>query len=427
MKLVVTAEHHFVRSPDGTHWGPDSMTYRFWERYLDVFDRVSVVVRVRNVDRVSAEFTRADGPGATIRGMPEYTGPREYLRVRREFQRAAANATGPDDAVLLRVGCSPLAAAVESELGKRNQPFGVEVITDPYMVFAPGAIRHPLRPAFRRMYTRQLQRQCTNAVAATYVTRAALQERYPAGATTFVTSYSDVDLPPQALVDRGRSGELRGSVPTVVSIGSMAQLYKGFDVLIDAIARCAQRGLNVNLILVGDGKHRPELEHQVRQLGLQRQVTFTGQLAGGTAVRTELDKADLFVLASRTEGLPRAIIEAQARALPCLGTRIGGIPELLDETCLVRPDDAEDLAESMLAMMRDPIRRAFESERNLTAARTFSQSEIAARRLTFLRELRDRTCVELPRRSLIPPSTSQSLQSRSLVSSAGHRPEGADQ
>ncbi len=47
MRLVITAEHHFVKSPDGAFWGPDSMTYSFWERYLAVFDGVSVVARVR--------------------------------------------------------------------------------------------------------------------------------------------------------------------------------------------------------------------------------------------------------------------------------------------------------------------------------------------------------------------------------------------
>ncbi len=391
MRLVITAEHHFVRSPDGAFWGPDSMTYRFWQRYLEVFDHVSIVARVRSVDQVDPEFTRIDGEGVSLHRLPEYVGPRQYLAVRRSFLREARAAITPQDAVLLRVGCSPVAAAVESVLDRRGQQFGVEVITDPHMVFAPGAIRHPLRPMFRRMFTRQLQRQCQHAAAATYVTRSALQERYPAGAETFATSFSDVDLPPSAFVAHSRPAASPTTPPSVVSIGSMAQVYKGFDVLIDALALCAAQGFPVKATLVGDGRHRTELEQRARRVGLQELVTFTGQLAGGQPVREQLDRADLFVLASRTEGLPRVMLEAQARGLPCIGTRVGGIPELLDDDSLVPPDDAKSLAARIVAFLRDPQRMASASAHGLNNAHEYGDAVLHARRVRFLRELHART------------------------------------
>ena len=62
---------------------------------------------------------------------------------------------------------------------------------------------------------------------------------------------------------------------------------------------------------------------------LRDRVRFRGQLTTPVDVRAELDRADLFVLPSRQEGLPRAMIEAMARALPCIGSSVGGIPELL--------------------------------------------------------------------------------------------------
>lgn len=391
MRLVITAEHHFVKSPDGAFWGPDSMTYSFWERYLAVFDGVSVVARVREVETVAGEYTRIDGPGVSVHGLPEYVGPRAYFKVRREFRRRAALAVNASDAVLLRVGCSPLAAAVESTLRTTGHPYGVEVISDPHMVFARGAIRHPLRPAIQRIFTRQLKRQCTHATAATYVTRSTLQALYPAGPAAHATSCSDVNLPDHAFVDDPRPGALLADVPTILSIGSMAQVYKGFDVLIEAVARCTARGLPLRLVLIGDGRHRPELEQQVARLGLHEHVTFTGQLPGGGAIREHLDRADLFVLASRTEGLPRVIIEAQARALPCLGTRIGGIPELLDESCMVPANDPEALARSIARLVSDPVLRARQSARNLTLARTYAEAELQGRRIGFLQELRRRT------------------------------------
>src|ERR1043166_5635017 len=108
-------------------------------------------------------------------------------------------------------------------------------------------------------------------------------------------------------------------------------MYKAPDVLIRAVAQCVAAGFDLTLHVVGDGKHRPELEQLASALGVSDRVIFLGLLPAGAAVRERLDRSDLFVLASRCEGLPRAMVEAMARSLPCIGSTIGGIPELLPE------------------------------------------------------------------------------------------------
>ena len=87
-------------------------------------------------------------------------------------------------------------------------------------------------------------------------------------------------------------------------------------------------------------------------------MTFLGQLPAGEMVRAQLDKADLFILPSKTEGLPRALVEAMARALPCIGTTVGGIPELLPSEDLVPPGDVKALAETIEDVLRRPERLA---------------------------------------------------------------------
>jgi glycosyltransferase involved in cell wall biosynthesis len=142
---------------------------------------------------------------------------------------------------------------------------------------------------------------------------------------------------------------------------------------------------------VGDGKHRPELERRAAALGVSERVEFRGQLASGELVRQELDRADLFVLPSRQEGLPRAMIEAMARGLPCIGSTVGGIPELLPESDLVPPDDARRLAHTIRSVVTDPARLARMSERNLEKAREYAPERLARRRGHFYEHVRIRT------------------------------------
>jgi glycosyltransferase involved in cell wall biosynthesis len=174
------------------------------------------------------------------------------------------------------------------------------------------------------MLARNLRRECRDAYAACYVTREALQKRYPTRGEEFAVS--DVILGPGALAAEPRMYYSPQVSFQLVTVGSLQQMYKGTDVLIGAVAACVQQGLDLTLHVVGDGKHRPELEALAEYLGISERVRFRGELPA-PIVRAELDAADMFVLPSRTEGLPRAMIEAMARGLPCIWTNLGGKPE----------------------------------------------------------------------------------------------------
>jgi glycosyltransferase involved in cell wall biosynthesis len=110
-------------------------------------------------------------------------------------------------------------------------------------------------------------------------------------------------------------------------------------------------------------------------------------------VRAELDAADLFLLPSRAEGLPRALVEAMARGLPCLASRIGGVPELLAEEDLLTPGDVRSTAAQIESALRRPERRARMAQRNLERARDFQEEQLIGRRRQFYRELESRSFV----------------------------------
>jgi glycosyltransferase involved in cell wall biosynthesis len=390
MNVLVVLDFSFLRTPDGAVWSVMGMGYSFWARYLEVFDSVRVAARITDVPVAEASWLRVDGPRLTFAAIPPYKGPLQYFLRRSAVRKAAAASFVPGDAVILRVG-SVLADALLPLLRRLDYPYAVEVVGDPWDTFSPGAVKHPLRPLFRRWFAHRLRVQCAGAAAAAYVTEAALQRRYPAGPGAWMSGFSDVELPPEAFTPSPRAGRAAGRGVVVLTVGTLEQLYKSQDVLIDAVGREVRAGLDLRLVFVGDGKHRAELEARARSRGLEGRVRFLGWLSGAKAVRAELDAADLFALPSRQEGLPRAMVEAMARGLPCLGSTVGGIPELLPPEDLVPPGDEAALADKIREMVSDPARMAAMSRRNLERAKAFREEALAGRRRSFYRHVREMT------------------------------------
>jgi glycosyltransferase involved in cell wall biosynthesis len=114
----------------------------------------------------------------------------------------------------------------------------------------------------------------------------------------------------------------------LISAGLMGENgAKGFDVLLRALAHLDGRA---QLEIVGDGPRRAEYEALARELGVAERVCFAG-VRPKPELAERMRASDLFVLASRFENNPCVVLEAMASGLPVVATRVGGLPELVDE------------------------------------------------------------------------------------------------
>jgi glycosyltransferase involved in cell wall biosynthesis len=198
-------------------------------------------------------------------------------------------------------------------------------------------------------------------------------------------------LPADAIVAEPRAGVKQSGPFHLISVVTFDRLYKGPDTLVEAVSACVKRNPNIDLTFVGDGRMRAEIKQLAQQLGLAGRVRFAGLLSSSAAVRCELDAADLFVLPSRVEGLPKAVVEAMARALPCIGSTVGGIPELLPAEDLVPPNDPATLARRIEEVLGNPKRLQRMSARNLATAQHYRSDILRARRIGFYSALRSHT------------------------------------
>ncbi len=140
----------------------------------------------------------------------------------------------------------------------------------------------------------------------------------------------------------------------VVFVGRLT-VAKALDVLLHAWAQRDATLADVRLVIVGDGELRDDLVRQTHALGIEGSIIFTG---GTNDTASYLRACDVFVLSSRTEGMPIALLEAMACGLPCVATRVGGSAEVIEDGKngrLVAPEDAGALAKALAEAFATPM------------------------------------------------------------------------
>lgn len=390
MMLTLLFDHRFYRDSQGTIFSPKCYNYQqMSQRCHEVFPSLRVIARVSENNDVEANGRCAEGENVEVISVGDWNDMIGFIKKRRSIAQNLETYMNDATAVIL-IALGMIGTVGYKMLLRKNQPYGVEVVGDPYDALAPGCVKHPLRPFFRLWFSHQLRVQCRHAAGVLYVTENALQKRYPAAPGVFTTYCSNVELT-DAAYSHSRSYRSLPPSFTLVNVGLMSQPYKAHDVMIDAVAQCVKKGLDVQLVLIGDGAYRSDFRQRAQSLGVENRVIFRGLLPGGDAVREELDRADLFLLPSRTEGLPRALVEAMARGLPCIGTSVGGIPELLHPDDLVPPGDAAALSQKILEVLASPSRLEQMSARNFAKSFNYEYSVLHNRRNEFYRYIREKT------------------------------------
>ena len=198
-----------------------------------------------------------------------------------------------------------------------------------------------------------------------------------------------VEVPPAPVVTTAR---------TIVAVGHLDPV-KGFDLLLQAFARCAAAHPDWSLTIWGEGDHRRQLEEVARGLGIADRVAMPGRSdrPGGW-----VEDAGLYVLASRHEGFPNALAEAMAAGLPVIATDcpVGGPRTLVahgQNGLLVAPENVEALAAALDGLMADPVRRRLLGEAAWASMGRFASPLVMARWTELVEEAAGHRLAAAPR------------------------------
>lgn len=356
MRLLYSHDNPFIRH-DGRVYSQGSFTSKTWDRFLPHVDELVVVARGWEGTAQEVQgMNRADAPGVAFclsRQLPVVPGTGGWRSARAHFEREVDQA----DIVVLRM--PSLFGLVAGPIAlRRGKPLACEVVGcvwDAYWNYGglsakAMAGKMLAYPTLTR--TRALIRRAELAV---YVTSRFLQGRYPCpGRCESASNVELIEPGPDVLprrIERINTDKDPDTPYEVGLIGSLKHRYKGWDTAIRALGRLPKRH-RVRLRILGSGDPAAALNYK-NERGVDAEVVCDGILPAGRPVLDWMDRLDCYVQPSLQEGLPRSVIEAMSRGLPCLGTDIAGIPELIGPDCLFKPRDDAGLAQRLTRLIED--------------------------------------------------------------------------
>ena len=398
MDVLVVADGHYYRTPDGAVYCDSIYDYNFYKRYLLGFDHVYAAVRIEEVSETPKGKKKSSGEGVTFLTLPAFRGPVEYLMKYFEIRRCVKDYCRRYDRAVFRIPAATSNIFCR-QYAKRGKPFAVEVVIDPWENFGPGSAgNHIINWIVRRDWTTLVKSMCEKATGVSYVTECYLQKRYPPKAYTdksgeyFTANYSSVELPDDSFAEPRiwKTGQ------TSFVVSHVANLFTGYGKghieLMRAVKTVRDDGYDVSIRFVGDGPKKEEFRDYSRNLGIEKHVVFFGKLPSGHEVRNAIRNSDIFVLPTRAEGLPRALLEAMSEGIPCLSSPVCGIPEVLEDQFLYEFNDVDGYAKGIKRFIDNPDLMTEASRNNIETAKKYASSILNQRREYFYSRLNKDNC-----------------------------------
>lgn len=372
MKANIYLEERFIKDKNNNYASVNNSGDQFWDRYLNVFDQINIIARVKEVKTIPKNALIIKNKRIHFTEIPYYHGAKNFLLKSPKIIFYIYKATKNNGINILRLP-GTIGSIASIFIRIKKTPYGIELVADPYEVFSKGGVGGLFSLPLQKLFTYNVKKLCLNAKGVSYVTKNTMQKRYPTGKGKMSTHYSSIHLPDNLIIKTHRiPSYIESKKFHIFMAGTMDQMYKGFDTAIDALAliKSKENMRKINISIAGDGIYKDFLINYAKEKNVYENISFLGKITREEVINN-LDNADLFLMPSRTEGLPRALIEAMARGVPAFGSNIGGIPELLSHKYLFNPEDSKKLAELIEDIIDKPDELSNMSKNNIKIANEY--------------------------------------------------------
>ncbi|MBO5319324.1 MAG: glycosyltransferase family 4 protein [Ruminococcus sp.] len=365
------------------HYYSVNLNEQLWnQNYFPYFDKIKLICRyVDSSEDPSSKMHRTDIPGVEVCAMTNKGAIKRMLHINEENKKIAEYLQDCDVVI-----CRGFWGVKQSRA--LNKPYLIEVVS----CYWDSMWNHSIFGKFFAgpMFL-TLKSACAKAKYVMYVSEHFLQSRYPTrGKCIGVSDVITTPMTKEEINFRIEKAKLPCENNTI-KIGTTAAVnvaYKGQKYVIRAMKMLSDRGINnIEYHMVGGGDNSLLL-NEAKLCGIESKIIFHGSLPHNK-VTEFLDSLDIYIQPSFQEGLPRAVVEAMARGVPCIGSNTGGIPELINPSFICNKKHlAEELAEKIEIMLEDQ-NRLVETKRSIERAKAFEKNVLAEKRKLFMNDFKN--------------------------------------
>lgn len=390
MRLLLTGDEHCMMY-NGDYYVSDFAVILF-NRYLKCFEHVDVALRTKTITDASllGKFrNKVTDDRLTIKPLPFFQGPKQLSKCFNRLLWAADSVVDGCDIAILRLP-STVGFAVWRSCRRRHIPYATEIVFDCKDAYLTS--RSLTNKLLWTCMHRLQVKACNEALGVSCVTARYLQNRYfPKRKDAATSHYSSIEMPGSFLYHEREYPQK--SCFRIVHVANQVQFNsrKGHNQIIDALSIVKKKGLDVEVVFVGEDYHDGFrlLGDYAHGLGLDDNVKFSGFLSH-KQLRETLIESDLAVLPTKAEGLPRVVIEAMAVGLPVITTPVSGNPELIDADYLIDYYDIKSMAEKIVRLLSNKDTYQNVSKTNFERSRQYVTDVLNPRRCEFYNQLKEK-------------------------------------
>lgn len=353
-----------------------------FKRYSKVFGKIILCSRIEKIDRITESFE-------DITDIIESTISIVSLAnmLFNGLNKEMAAAIKKCDLVICR--CPAISAYKAADIAHNNGiPYLAESMGDAWDAYWNHGVQGKAIAPYMFLKMKSVVR---NADYAVYVTSKYLQKRYPCKSASIAASNVLIqDLENEVLEKRKQKiYRFEKKTITLMTTAAVDVWYKGQQYVIKAIKQLNSKGISIRYLVVGEGD-TDYLKRIAEKEGVSSQVIFCGRLPLNE-VFILLDETDIYIQPSLQEGLPRSVIEAMSRGCVCIGAHTAGIPELIDDSMVVKRKSVEDIVKKILYYIGLPVKEKIEmSEKNFNQAKQYTAEVLDSRRNKYFLRIKNR-------------------------------------
>lgn len=381
MKTLFAHDFRLIKDSETGEFYNNTFNYQLWKRYLNFSSQLVVVSRleVTDIDK-KKNLKISSGKNVEFVSVPNLSNPLKRYSQTKIAKKIILKQLLDVDGVVVRLP-SEIGLLTYNLALSLDVPVAIEMVGCPeesykYHGSLAGKLYSPIAGFKYRKAIRE-------AKFTLYVTKEYLQNKYPTNGLK--ANASNVNIK----VKKENQYAYKKEKKTEISIGIVGSLnvdYKGFDIAIAALSLLNKEDAKhtYHLDVVGEGDPSRWIKI-AKTYNVENLINFKGKVKHEELLLW-LQTIDLYIQPSKTEGLPRAVIEAMNEGLPVVASKVGGIPELIDEKFLHVSSDYREMSQKISLIINNIALKREQSQRNFVKVKEYDRSNLEDKREDFYRK-----------------------------------------